>query len=85
MTGSDLIVMAPWIIFAVCLAALHTGPHSDVDRTYAALGSYAGAHGRDGTGPVRERYLIDPLDIPDSTQWRTEVCWPLAPAGPRAS
>ncbi len=65
--------------------ALHTGPHSDVDRTYAALGTYAGAHGRDGTGPVRERYLTDPLDIPDSTQWRTEVCWPLAPAGPRAS
>jgi DNA-binding transcriptional MerR regulator/effector-binding domain-containing protein len=58
--------------------ALHSGPHHDVDRTYAALGTYAGAHGRDGTGPVRERYLTDPLDIPDSTRWRTEVCWPLA-------
>ena len=22
-----------------------------------------------------------PLDTPDVTQWRTEVCWPLAPAG----
>jgi DNA-binding transcriptional MerR regulator/effector-binding domain-containing protein len=65
--------------------ALHTGPHRDVDRTYAALGTYAGAHGRDGTGPVRERYLTDPLRITDSTQWRTEVCWPLAPAGPRAN
>jgi len=60
--------------------ALHAGPHSDVDRTYAALGTYAGAHGRDGTGPVRERYLADPLDFPDSGQWRTEVCWPLSPA-----
>ena len=59
--------------------ALHEGPHRDVDRTYAALGTYAGAHGRDGTGPVRERYLTDPLDNRDSTQWRTEVCWPLAP------
>jgi DNA-binding transcriptional MerR regulator len=58
--------------------ALHTGPHSDVDRTYAALGTYADAHGRDGTGPVRERYLTDPLDTPDSSKWRTEVCWPLA-------
>jgi DNA-binding transcriptional MerR regulator len=64
--------------------ALHDGPHSDVDRTYAALGTYAAAHGRDGTGPVRERYLTDPLDIPDATQWRTEVCWPLALAGAQA-
>src|SRR5579863_1353555 len=65
--------------------ALHAGPHRDVDRTYAALGTYAGLHGRDGTGPVRERYLDDPLDTPDTTQWRTEVCWPLAPAGPEAN
>jgi len=65
--------------------ALHAGPHRDVDRTYAALGTYAGAHGRDGTGPVRERYLDDPLDTPDTTQWRTEVCWPLAPAGAEAN
>jgi DNA-binding transcriptional MerR regulator/effector-binding domain-containing protein len=61
--------------------ALHVGVHRDVDRTYAALGTYAGTHGRDGAGPVRERYLADPLDTPDTAQWRTEVCWPLAPAG----
>jgi DNA-binding transcriptional MerR regulator/effector-binding domain-containing protein len=52
--------------------ALHAGPHRDVDRTYA------GAHGRDGTGPVRERYLTDPLENRDTARWRTEVCWPLA-------
>jgi DNA-binding transcriptional MerR regulator/effector-binding domain-containing protein len=57
--------------------ALHAGPHRDVDLTYAALGTYAAAHGRDGVGPVRERYLTDPLAIADSTEWRTEVCWPL--------
>jgi hypothetical protein len=58
--------------------ARHAGPHGDVDRTYAALGTYATAHGRDGTGPVRERYLANPLDTPDSAQWQTEVCWPLS-------
>jgi effector-binding domain-containing protein/DNA-binding transcriptional MerR regulator len=58
--------------------ALHSGAHGDVDRAYAALGTYAAASGRDGSGPVRERYLADPLDTPDVTQWRTEVCWPLA-------
>src|ERR1700722_7262482 len=65
--------------------ALHAGAHHDVDRTYAALGTYANAHGRDGVGPVRERYLANPLDTPDNTQWRTEVCWPLAPAGAQAN
>jgi DNA-binding transcriptional MerR regulator/effector-binding domain-containing protein len=58
--------------------ALHAGAHRDVDLTYAALGTYAAAHGRDGVGPVRERYLTGPLSTPDSTQWQTEVCWPLA-------
>jgi hypothetical protein len=52
---------------------------------YAALGTYVAAHGRDGVGPVREHYLADPLDTPDNTQWRTEVCWPLAPAGLQAN
>src|ERR1700722_123820 len=61
--------------------ALHAGAHGDVDRAYAALGTSAAAHGRGGSGPVRERYLANPLDTPDVTQWRTEVCWPLAPAG----
>jgi DNA-binding transcriptional MerR regulator/effector-binding domain-containing protein len=61
--------------------AVHAGAHHDIDRTYAALGTYAAGDGRDGAGPVRERYLADPLDTPDNTQWRTEVCWPLAPAG----
>jgi DNA-binding transcriptional MerR regulator/effector-binding domain-containing protein len=65
----------PTARFAV---ALHTGTHSDIDRTYAALGTYADAHDCDGAGPVRERYLTDPLVTPDSAQWRTEVCWPLA-------
>jgi DNA-binding transcriptional MerR regulator len=61
--------------------ALHVGAHRAVDLTYAALGTYAAANGRDGAGPVRERYLVDPLDTPDATRWRTEICWPLAPGG----
>jgi DNA-binding transcriptional MerR regulator/effector-binding domain-containing protein len=65
--------------------ALHVGPHSDVDRSYAALGRYAAAHGRDGAGPVRERYLTGPFDTSDDALWRTEVCWPLAPAGAEAN
>jgi len=76
LAGTDARWELPAGRFAV---ALHAGAHSDIDRTYAALGTYAAEHGRDGAGPVRERYLTDPLENPDSAQWRTEVCWPLAP------
>jgi DNA-binding transcriptional MerR regulator/effector-binding domain-containing protein len=65
--------------------ALHDGPHSDVDRSYAALGTYAAVNGRDGAGPVRERYLVGPADTQDQARWQTEVCWPMAPAGAEAN
>jgi DNA-binding transcriptional MerR regulator/effector-binding domain-containing protein len=79
-------VDARWELPAARFAvALHVGPHNDIDRSYAALGTYAAAHGRDGVGPVRERYLTGPFDTADQAQWRTEVCWPLAPAGAEAN
>ena len=78
--GTGVRWQLPAARFAV---ALHVGPHRDVDRSYAALGTYAAAHGRDGAGPVRERYLTDPFDTADAALWRTEVCWPLAPPAPR--
>jgi hypothetical protein len=34
---------------------------------------------------VRERYLTGPFDTTDQAQWRTEVCWPMAPAGAEAN
>jgi DNA-binding transcriptional MerR regulator len=60
--------------------ALHTGAHDDADRTYAAVGAYAGQTGRDGIGPVREHYLVSALDTPDAARWQTEICWPLTSA-----
>ncbi len=72
--GTDARWELPEGRFAV---ALYNGAHDDVDRTYTGLGSYAAAHGCDGAGPVRERYLVGALDTPDAAQWRTEICWPL--------
>ena len=65
--------------------ALHVGPHNDVDRSYAELGTYAAERGRDAAGPVRERYLTGPFDTRDDALWRTEICWPLTPPGPAAN
>jgi DNA-binding transcriptional MerR regulator/effector-binding domain-containing protein len=58
--------------------ASYDGPHSEADRVYAALGTYAAESGRDAAGPVREHYLTGLLDTTDQSEWRTEICWPLS-------
>jgi DNA-binding transcriptional MerR regulator len=67
-------VFVPGGTFAV---AVHHGPHATIDLTYAALGTHLTACGEVSTGPVRERYLVSGLDTADSTQWQTEICWPV--------
>ena len=57
--------------------AVHAGPFTDVDRTYAALGSHVAEHCTVAPGPIREIYLTGPGDADDQTAFRTEVCWPI--------
>ena len=57
--------------------AVHHGTHKDVDRTYGALGTYVAEHEVGVEGPVREYYLVDGFNTPDSTQWCTEIAWPI--------
>ncbi|MHA6765364.1 MerR family transcriptional regulator [Streptacidiphilus sp. PAMC 29251] len=74
-SGSECLFDLPAGRYAV---AGYDGPHSEADRVYAALGTYAAQSGRDAAGPVREHYLTGPLDTPDRSEWRTELCWPLS-------
>lgn len=57
--------------------ALHEGGFDDFDLTYGALGSHVAEHATALAEPVRERYLISPIDTEDPGQYRTEVCWPI--------
>jgi DNA-binding transcriptional MerR regulator/effector-binding domain-containing protein len=59
--------------------AMHSGPFSELDRTYGALGSYVAEHARVVEGPIREHYLVTADDTDDPAEYRTEVCWPVAP------
>lgn len=61
--------------------AMHSGPFSELDRTYGALGSYVAEHARVVEGPIREHYLVTADDTDDPAEYRTEVCWPVAPRG----
>src|SRR6185312_15136589 len=56
---------------------VHRGPYTDMDVTYGALGSYVTSHALGVEGPVREHYVVDGRTAVDSTDWRTEIGWPV--------
>jgi AraC family transcriptional regulator len=57
---------------------VHAGAYDQLSETYAAMERWMEANGyRPGAGPW-ESYVTDPSEFPDSTDWRTEVYWPLA-------
>ena len=55
----------------------HAGPADDLDQAYASLGRVVSQQSIGVTGPLREHYLIGPLDTEDTTAYRTEVGWPV--------
>jgi DNA-binding transcriptional MerR regulator len=57
--------------------AVQRGSHDNADRIYAALGVHVAAAKPGAAGPVREHYLVGPLDTDDVEQWITEIAWPL--------
>jgi DNA-binding transcriptional MerR regulator len=70
---------------AVELATIvHAGSHADVDRSYGALATYVSDRALGVDGPIRERYLVGPLDTADEGEWRTEIGWPIFQTGPVA-
>lgn len=58
-------------------AAVHHGPHDDIDVTYGRLGAWVVDHALAVDGPVHETYLVAPSDTPDPAAWRTELAWPV--------
>src|SRR5215472_12328033 len=57
--------------------ALHEGSMSDLDWTFAALGTFVFERAIAVEGPIREYYLVTAFDTPDEAKYRTEVAWPI--------
>jgi DNA-binding transcriptional MerR regulator len=63
---------------AADLAAIdHLGDYDDLEDTYRDLGSWVATHGEPTDLPVREIYLVGPIDTDDPSNYRTEICWPI--------
>jgi DNA-binding transcriptional MerR regulator len=56
---------------------VHRGAIDDLDQTYGALGTAVATRGLGVDGPIREYYVVSPLDATDEADYRTEVCWPV--------
>jgi DNA-binding transcriptional MerR regulator/effector-binding domain-containing protein len=70
--------VVPLIVPAAELAVVsHRGSLTDVDLTYGELGAYTARHEISVDGPLREYYLRDWHDTPDSAEWETEIGWPV--------
>jgi effector-binding domain-containing protein len=70
--------VAPILVPGAELATLvHAGSHVGIDRAYGALGGYVAQHAVAMDGPIREYYLVGPIDTDDESLWRTEVGWPI--------
>jgi hypothetical protein len=61
---------------ATLAVTVHEGPFAELDRSYAALGSYVAGRAIGIDGPIRERYLV--ADVDDPADLRTEVGWPVS-------
>ena len=67
---------------AVELAIMvHEGSYDDLDQTYGALGTYVAERAIGVEGPIREHYVVSPLDVEDPAGLRTELGWPVFRAG----
>jgi len=61
---------------AELIVTIHHGSTADIDLAYADLGSYLAEHDIQAGHQIREHYLCDQSDTPDTTRWQTEIAWP---------
>jgi DNA-binding transcriptional MerR regulator len=61
---------------------VHRGPHANIDLAYGTLGTYVAEHALAVDGPIREYYPVGRRESADTTEWRTEICWPIFHTGP---
>jgi effector-binding domain-containing protein len=59
---------------------LHVGPYEALGQAYEALTDWIADHGRETTGPVRERYLNGPGQAIGPSDYVTEIEMPVKEA-----
>jgi len=56
---------------------VHMGPYEGLGQAYNAIQAWMGENGLAPAGAPWEVYVTDPMATPNTTDWRTEVYWPV--------
>jgi effector-binding domain-containing protein len=81
--GSEQFLSAAGRVFATRVPSgefaiiAHAGPLDDLDVTCGQLAEHVAAHELGIGGPIREFYLRDPVEHPNSADWVMEIGWPI--------
>ncbi|MCC6237228.1 MAG: GyrI-like domain-containing protein [Dehalococcoidia bacterium] len=59
--------------------ATYFGPYDGIAPAYESVQRWCQDHGRVASGAPWESYFTDPNEEPDSSKWRTDIHFPLAP------
>jgi DNA-binding transcriptional MerR regulator len=59
---------------------VHVGGYDTLEDSYRGLGAWVAANAEPGDLPVQELYVVGPPEADDPAEYRTEICWPIAPA-----
>jgi DNA-binding transcriptional MerR regulator len=60
---------------------VHAGDYDSIGDTYRTLGAWVARHATHAGERVREWYVVGPSDTASPEAYRTELAWPIRPAG----
>jgi DNA-binding transcriptional MerR regulator len=63
------------------LVMKHTGPYSELARSYRLMSEAMERHGLTAAGAPREVYVSNPEEVPDPNDYETVIVWPIGPEG----
>ena len=63
------------------LLLTHTGPYTELGRSYRLMSEAMERNGLTAAGPPREIYQTDPEKVPDPNDYETLIVWPIGPEG----
>lgn len=61
------------------VSTVHFGPYDQLSQAHAAIEEWLEKNGVSPAGDPWEVYLTDPGEVPDPSEWQTEVIRPIAP------
>jgi DNA-binding transcriptional MerR regulator len=80
-SGTDRDISLGEVPAARVAVLVHAGDYESMGDTYRSLGAWVARHAQNAGERLREWYIVGPSDVADPALYRTEISWPIMPAG----